>query len=185
MAGKAAVDGTPSGGVTGMSFIANAETMRAAIARDGGLCVTCGRPCKAGEARQRIVADKAPDDPINWVAMCRACQEALAGRLPPPASFVYHVHDASRFRTRLRQVVHWTLATFTFTVLAVLGAALGWFLYVGVHGVEEVLFSLLASALLLGAAYGIFLRVIGEHGPPVQRVHHTHEPQTVTVKEHR
>ena len=46
MAGKAARGGAPCGGVTGMSVIANAETMRAAIARDGGLCVTCGRPCK-------------------------------------------------------------------------------------------------------------------------------------------
>src|SRR5688500_3556004 len=132
-----------------MSVIANAETMRAAIARDGGLCVTCGRPCQAGEVRQRIVADRAPDDPMNWVAMCRACQEARAGRLPPPARFVYHVHDATVTRERIYRIGRTSLAAIMILSWIGFAAVFGYLLALGSQGLVSHLIATASGLLLL------------------------------------
>lgn len=149
MAGKA-VDGTaPSGGVTGMSVLANAAARRAAIAREGGLCVTCGRPCKPGEARRRIVADLGPDDPMNWVAMCWGCQEALAGRLPPPARFVYHVHDATVTRERMYRLGRTSLVAIMIVSWIGFAAVFGYLLALGAQGLGSHLIATASGLLLL------------------------------------
>lgn len=185
MAGKAAGGSAPGGRVTGMSVTADAATMRTAIARDGGLCVTCGRPCQAGEARRRIVADRAPDDPMNWVAMCWGCQEALAGRLPPPARFVYRVHNTARWRAELRRRVFVALMTLTIVSIVALSLALGWLIHLGVQGLSQLMFAVLASAVLLGSAWKVYEAWHYGMLGPVHRIHHSHDPQTVTVKEDR
>ena len=182
MAGKAARGGAPSGGVTGMSVIANADTMRAAIARDGGLCVTCGRPCKnrRGPAAHRgRQGARRPDE--------------LGGHVPRPArrrwpagcrrrrGFVYHVHDTTLVaRAALPHRAH--EPGLPITILSWLGfaAVFGYLLALGAQGLGWHLMATAsaASAALLGA--GSSWRPGAGQTMAEQRVIKRQRPQTLS-----
>lgn len=165
-----------------MDTTSKADPIQVAIARDGGLCVICGRPCASGEARRRIVADLAPDSPMNWVAMCHPCQEALAGRLPPPARYVYHMHNITKIRRQLYELTRWSLVTITAATWLGFAVLLGSLMWAGAEGAAWHLFMMLSAFLLLGMVWKAFQ---GWQQAPVQRVHHSHDPQTVVVRENR
>lgn len=67
------------------------------------------RSCRNPGERYTIVPATALDSPMNWVAMCRECQGALAGVLPPMAGFVYHVHDSTKLLRQLRELGRWSI----------------------------------------------------------------------------
>lgn len=168
-----------------MGAFTNADVMRLAVERDGGLCVTCGRRCREHEVRQRIVVDKAPDDPMNWVAMCEGCQGALAERMPPPAQFVYHIHDKGKLFRQCHRIAKFSLLGITGMTWTGFALLLGYLMYLGASGVGWHLFMMLSAFFLLAWAWKFFDAYYEGNSGNVQQVRHVHEPQVVYVKESR
>src|SRR5688500_12329409 len=139
-----------------MSAMGQNAILRRAVGRDGGLCVTCGRPCGATEVRQRLVPDTAPDDPLNWVAMCSGCQEALIGRMPPPARFVYHVHDRTKLRRQCYEIGRFSMLAITAATWIGFAALLGYLMYLGADGVGWHLMTMLSAFFLVAWAWKFF-----------------------------
>lgn len=168
-----------------MGSMSRLEAMRAAVERDDGMCVICGRPCGATDVRQRIDPEAAVDSPSNWVAMCRGCQESLANRMPPPARFVYHIHDRTKLRRQLYELGRWTLLTTTAACWFGFTGLLGYLMYLGADGVGWHLMTMLSAFFLLGWAWKFF--EAWRLGPQqnVQQVHHTFDPQVVHMREGR
>lgn len=168
----------------GKSVTAAAMLHRNAVARDGGLCVVCGGVCGPEDVRRRCERDPLRGDTaMNFVAMCRACQDFLGKKLPPPARRVYHFYDASRFRRTMRRTWNIGLFVLGLTVYGALWASAGWAVYQGFGNPFSAIATGVLMAMLLGIAYRI--AVLGRDRPPTARVvhHHTFEPQSVRVVE--
>lgn len=72
--------------------------VREAVARDGGRCSVCGRPCGEREAWRCREAGPLGDSADNFSAMCLKCALFLSREGVRPAQYVMHFYDAGRLR---------------------------------------------------------------------------------------
>lgn len=156
------------------------DLMAQAVQRDGGYCVVCGCPCGPQDARRRIDPGPAGDGPMNFVAMCGGCRGFLGGKLPPPARYIAHIYDAGRFRRSLRKFASLALAALFLGAYFVLCGIVGYLLRLGVSSPLQALASAVLILFLFAISFRIYHGIWGEtEEPPVQRVHHTFDPQRV------
>lgn len=72
--------------------------VREAVARDGGRCSVCGRPCGEREAWRCREAGPLGDSADNFSAMCLKCSLFLSREGVKPARYIMHVYEAGRLR---------------------------------------------------------------------------------------
>lgn len=79
--------------------------VREAVARDGGRCSVCGRPCGEREAWRCREAGPFGDSAGNFSAMCLKCALFLSRGGAAPARYVVHTFDAGRVRWALSRLL--------------------------------------------------------------------------------
>lgn len=156
------------------------ELMRAAVEREGGLCVVCGGRCGPDDARRRSDPDQFGDCAMNWVAMCRACRAFLAGKAPPPAQRVFHYHDAGRIKRAWRRFWNIGLFVLSVSVYAALWGIAGYTIWSSIDSPLEAFGTAVLMLFLIALAYRV---AVVRDGPPTIVHHHTHAPQRVWFEE--
>lgn len=179
----------PESGVTTDSAAtpaADRPRMAKAVARHGGLCCLCGRPCGPEDARRHSEPGAFGDGPQNFAAMCRLCRAWLDQGGPAPARYVVHLrHGPGTGLHRLQRAASGLLLVLLVATGLGYLAAVGYVLH---HAAEGGPWHVLGAGMLIVAtmmvAGGVVRGWRGER-PPVQRVHHTFEAQIVEVREPR
>lgn len=87
--------------------------VREAVARDGGRCSVCGRPCGEHEAWRCREAGPLGDSADNFSAMCLKCSLFLSREGVKPARYIVHTYGVARLRWAFsRLLVYAGLASF-------------------------------------------------------------------------
>jgi hypothetical protein len=170
------------------------DILEAVVKRAASRCCICGRPCGRNDVWRHTEAGPFGDTPENFSAMCPDCVVAQVTKGAAPARYIVHTGPADdgrrgeRLRRKAKLVMRYGALALACLTLASYGGMAGWLLYAS----RKSIFDLMCAAGLLAALYlltcmivGFWRGLRGLPAEPTQRVHHTFDEQSVTIREAR